>query len=129
MTKRQFRRYYEQYRTSIQAIARKLGGRDDALVEDLEQEGALTLWLLRLDSVCSNEDAYIRQCLKFRMIDHLRRYNPAIYDSLDVYLDAGAQVERDSETGVLRLLQRGPESDWREHQLRELGDDEYREND
>jgi DNA-directed RNA polymerase specialized sigma24 family protein len=104
VTKRQFQRYYDIYRTSIAAIARKLGGRDDDLVADLEQEGALALWLLDLRAVSSNEDAYVRQCLKFRMIDHLRRYNPSAYDSLDAQLESGAQVDRDDDTGALRLL-------------------------
>jgi DNA-directed RNA polymerase specialized sigma24 family protein len=121
MTKRQFAKYYGIYQRSIAAIARKLGGTDDALVADLEQEGALTLWLLNIRSITSNEDAYVRQCLKFRMIDHLRRYNPAAYDSLDALLEAGAQVDCD-ETGQLRLLRARPETSQRA--VRRYGGDE-----
>ena len=104
MTDEQFNKvYYPKYLSAITGIARKLGGRDDALVEDLVQEGLTALWLLDLKKVASNEDAYIRQSVKFKMIDSLRRFNPAAYESLDARLMAGDQLEHDDDTGELFL--------------------------
>ena len=107
MTKDEFEQtYYPKYRTTITAIARKLGLRDDALVQDLEQEGAFALLKLDLSKPRTNPDAFIRQAIKYRMVDFLRQYNPAAHESLDARLEAGQQLEM-GEDG--ELLLRDPE--------------------
>lgn len=102
MRRKQFDQYYEKYRSVITAIARKLGGRDDELVADLEQEGAMALWHLDTPPH-TNFDAMARQAIKFRMIDYLRRHNPQVYESLDALLEIGNQLEKDAR-GNLRLV-------------------------
>lgn len=95
MRRREFERhYYPKYQASIRAIARKLAQRDDELAQDLEQEGAFALLLLNPDLATSNADAWIRQALKNRMVDYLRKQNPGRYESLDARLEAGDQLEQ-----------------------------------
>lgn len=101
--------YYPRYNTIITAIARKLGGTDDDLVDDLEQEGRIALLALDPSRATSNEDAWIRQALKNRMVDMLRKYNPRIYESLTRLLENGDQLERDEATGDVRLLSSRPD--------------------
>jgi len=101
--RRDYERYYERYLPAIKGIARKLAGSDNELAEDLEQQGALELLQLQPAKATRNESAWIRQALKRRMIDFLRKYNPAIYQSLDARLENGDQVERNAN-GQLTLL-------------------------
>lgn len=95
MKRTDFDQYYERYRSVITAIARKLAGRDDDLVADLEQEGAIALWNLNPGIAVTNLDAMVRQAIKFRQIDYLRRQNPQQYESLDGLLEGGNQLESD----------------------------------
>lgn len=104
MRARDFERYFGLYGKSIKAIARKLANSDDELAEDLEQEGALALWLLDPRGASKNESAWIRTAVKNRMIDFLRKYNPQKYESLDARLETGDQVEHDEETGDIVLF-------------------------
>jgi len=101
--RRQFERYLRRYKDTIAAIARKFAGRDDDLAEELRQEGLIALWNVKPARAVKNKDAYIRQALKFRMVDHLRRLRPKQFDSLDRMLEAGEQLERDSATGAFRI--------------------------
>jgi len=94
--------YYPRYRTVITAIARKLARSDDDLVQDLHQVGAIALFRLDVSKSLSNPDSWIRQAVKFKMIDFLRKNNPRAFDSLDAALENGDQLER-SESGELVL--------------------------
>lgn len=105
MRKREFEAYYDRYKSVITAIARKLAGTDDELVADLEQEGAVALWRLQPSRATKNPDAWIRQALKFRMVDYLRKNDPRLYESLDERMEAGDQVEQD---GAGTLILRSP---------------------
>lgn len=105
MTNAEFERvYYPKYDTIIRAIARKLANKNDALMEDLYQEGLIALWKLEPRYAKDNVDAYIRQSVKFRMIDFVRKERPALYDSLTGHLERGDQVIKDEDTGEIRLL-------------------------
>lgn len=105
MTNEQFeQKYYPKYAAVIRAIARKVGQKNDSLVEDLEQEGAIALWQLDVSKAKDNEDSYIRQAIKFRMIDFVRKERPGIYESLSAHLDKGDQLIKDAHTGEMRLL-------------------------
>jgi DNA-directed RNA polymerase specialized sigma24 family protein len=103
VNQRDFKKYYPKYRTAIAGIARKLGGRDDELVRDLEQEGALALLQLDPARATKNADAWVRQAMKNRMVDFLRKYNPRLYESLDARLEAGDQLEQ-SEGTTMHLI-------------------------
>jgi DNA-directed RNA polymerase specialized sigma24 family protein len=96
--------YYPRYESVIRAIARKVGQRNEALIEDLYQEGLIALWDLDPAQAARNEDAYIRQAVKFRMIDYMRRERPALYESLTAHLERGEQVVRDEDTGHVRIV-------------------------
>lgn len=94
--------YYHRYITPIRGIARKFAGSDDALMEDLVQEGCLALMRLDPSKARVNENAWIRQALKHRMVDFLRKYRPQRYESLDARFESGDQLER-LEDGELLL--------------------------
>lgn len=96
--------YYPKYKAKIRAIARKIAQQNDALVDDLFQEGCVALWELDLTQANTNLDAFIRQAVKFRMIDFMRRERPKLYESLTAHLERGDQVIRDEDTGEVRLL-------------------------
>jgi RNA polymerase sigma factor (sigma-70 family) len=102
--KRDWDKYYPRYLPAIKGIARKLSHNDDQLAEDLEQEGALALWLLTPGNATNNESAWVRMAIRNRMIDFLRKYNPQVYESLDARLDAGDQLEQLEATGELKLF-------------------------
>lgn len=104
MRHKEFAIYYAKYLPSIRAIARKLAHQDDALAEDLEQEGAMALLKLDPQRARTNESSFIRMALHNRMVDFLRRYNPKKYVSLDARFDAGDQLERSEDTGELLLF-------------------------
>lgn len=104
MTNEEFNEvYYPKYSSVIKAIARKLSNTNDALLEDLYQEGLVALWLCNPKEATRNKDAYIRQAVKFRMIDYLRREKLANQDSLDQHLEGGRQVARNPD-GTTRLV-------------------------
>lgn len=107
MTSEQFEHYYQKYyveKKSIQRIARKLSLNDEELYKELVQEGLVRLWELDLERATKNVDAYIRQAVKFALVDFLRRNAPSRYESLDSRLLAGEQLEKDAVTGELRLI-------------------------
>lgn len=125
MDEREFMEYYEGrgYRRVIKAIARKLTWRFPDLEEDLEQEGAIALWRLDLSRATTNPDAWIRQAIKFRMVDFLRYNHPKRFVSLTAMLERGDQLET-NEAGELHLISEGPldvrlydEAEW--EQMRE----------
>lgn len=102
MTKEQAEVYYAKYIVAIRGIARKFAGSDDQLMEDLEQEGALALMRLDPSKAKINEGAWIRQAIKHRMVDFLRKYRPQRYESLDQRFECGDQLEQ-LDTGELIL--------------------------
>ncbi len=74
MTNEEFEQiYYPKYNSIIKAIARKMANSDNELWKDLRQEGLLALLKCDISQVKDNEDAFIRQAIKFRMIDYIRR--------------------------------------------------------
>ena len=83
-------------------MARKLALSDNALAEDLEQEGVMALWLLDPSTAKTNESAMIRTAIWRRMVDFLRGYDPAHYESLDARFETGDQLEK-LDSGELRL--------------------------
>lgn len=84
--------YYPKYNSVIKAIARKLVKSNDTLLEDLYQEGLIALWMCNPQDAKKNPDAYIRQAVRFRMIDFLRRQKYTVTESLDAHMEAGRQV-------------------------------------
>ncbi|TFH49106.1 MAG: sigma-70 family RNA polymerase sigma factor, partial [Lysobacterales bacterium] len=107
MRRKQFDAYYAKYLPAIRAIARKLAHKDDALAEDLEQEGAWALLKLDPSRAKTNESAWVRRAVHNRMVDFLRRYNPKVYVSLDARFEAGDQLEQSEDTGELTLFSNG----------------------
>lgn len=103
MTNEQFDQYYVRYGTVIRAIARKVAQHNTAVYDDLVQEGAIALWLCTPEKARDNEDAFIRQAVKFRMIDYLRKMKPKRFRSLTQAIENGAQLVRDEATGELHL--------------------------
>lgn len=104
MAQHDFEALYARYARAIRGIARKYGGSDDDLVRDLEQEGALILLQLETSRVQSNESAFVRNALRNRMIDYLRKQHLGSFESLDARLETGDQLERDEESGELTLF-------------------------
>lgn len=94
MTDDQFALLYPKYAASIRAIARKFGNADDALVQDLEQEGRICLWRLDISKAVANPDSYIRNAIRNKIIDFLRKENSGRYDSLDERMEFGEELER-----------------------------------
>lgn len=99
MTNTEFEQAYGQYASDIQAIARRLAKTDDDLCDDLNAVGMIALWQLELAPVTTNERAYVRQAVRNRMIDHLRRQRTHKTESLDARIEAGDQVVEDGEFG------------------------------
>lgn len=107
MNNKEFDRYYKIYyidKKLIQRIARKLSFGDEELYNDLAQEGLWRLKNLEPEKAVRNKDAWIRQAIKFALIDYLRRNELHKYESLDRRLLAGEQIEKDPVTGDLRLI-------------------------
>ena len=84
--------YWPRYDSVVKAIARKLAQTNDSLVEDLYQEGLIALWECDPRKAKTNPDAFMRQAIKFRMIDFLRRERLKSTESLDSYLEYGMQL-------------------------------------
>jgi DNA-directed RNA polymerase specialized sigma24 family protein len=97
--------YFPKYDLTIRAISRKLGQTNDTLVEDLYQEGMIALWNCDPRRARENQDAYIRQAIKFRMIDFLRKERISEIESLEARLEKGEQLMLDS-AGNLDLVSR-----------------------
>jgi DNA-directed RNA polymerase specialized sigma24 family protein len=95
--------YLPKYDLVIRAISRKLALTNDTLAEDLYQEGLIALWSCDPTRAKDNPDAYIRQALKFRMIDYLRRERIYNTESLDARLERGEQLVID-DSGTYGLL-------------------------
>ena len=96
MTNEEFENtYLPKYDLVIRAIARKLAQTNDTLAEDLYQEGLIALWNCKPHRARDNPDAYIRQALKFRMIDYLRRERIYATESLEARLERGEQLVMD----------------------------------
>lgn len=91
----------QKYRRIIRAIAVKLGHRFPGVLPDLEQEGRIALWKLNLTTVTTNEDSYIRNAIRNRMIDYLRREHLRNLWSLDWLLKHGWELEREGDRVVL----------------------------
>ena len=109
MNTKTFNKYYKKYYVEdrvIQRIARKLAKDDRAMYEELVQTGLITLWKLDPKNSNINESAWIRQAIKFRMIDFVRkeRGKTSVLDSLDASLARGGQLEKDPDTGHFKLL-------------------------
>jgi DNA-directed RNA polymerase specialized sigma24 family protein len=92
MTNEEFEAYLPKYDLTIRAIARKLAQTNDTLAEDLYQEGLIALWNCTPRRAKNNPDAYIRQAVKFRMIDYLRRERIYMTESLEARLERGEQL-------------------------------------
>lgn len=104
MTNQEFEEvYWPKYNTVVQAIARKLAQTNDSLAEDLYQEGLIALWECEPSKAKTNPDAFIRQAIKFRMIDFLRRERLKVTESLDCYLESGMQLV-EGPNGYAELL-------------------------
>lgn len=102
MTEPEFDVLYQEYyvkRRVIQAMARKLAKDDPDLYDDLVQVGLFTLWRLDVSKAKSNKDSWIRQAMKFKMIDHLAEMDPRKYTSLDAHIEKGFQLE-DTVDGI-----------------------------
>ena len=105
MTNEEFEQvYYPRYTAVIRAIARKLAQKNDALMEDLVSEGVIALWKVDPSKAKDNPDAFIRQAIKFRMIDWIRKERPEMSESLTPYLERGDQVVHDADTNQARLV-------------------------
>lgn len=87
MTDEQFQPLYDKYKDVITAIAVKLVNGHSTLVDDLVQEGLIALANLDFSKITRNESSFVRQAVKFRMIDFLRKEAPSRYESLDAMLD------------------------------------------
>lgn len=117
MNEKTFNAYYKIYyveKRTIQRIARKLAKNNQSLYAELVQIGLITLWKLDPKRATINEDSWIRQALKNRMIDFLRqefKKKPKI-QSLDVLLESGDQLEKDPETGLPHLVRNPGRSDF-----------------
>jgi DNA-directed RNA polymerase specialized sigma24 family protein len=104
MTNQEFEEFYwPKYDAAIRAIARKLAQTNDSLAEDLYQEGLIALWECDPSRAKTNLDAFIRQAIKFRMIDYLRRERLKVTESLDSYIDSGMQLV-EGHDGIAELL-------------------------
>lgn len=117
--------YWPKYDAAIRAIARKLAQTNDSLAEDLYQEGLIVLWECDPTKAKTNLDAFIRQAIKFRMIDYLRRERLKVTESLDGYIDSGMQIVEGPD-GMAELLDVA-ELHRKKHLSLEstLGDDKY----
>jgi DNA-directed RNA polymerase specialized sigma24 family protein len=98
MTEKEFNEvYYPRYLEDIRNIARKYAKTDNDLFEDLLQEGLLALFRCDIATVRSNESAFVRQAVKFRIVDFLRRSKIVLHESLDTHLQSGRQLAKDMD--------------------------------
>ena len=109
MNNRTFQKYYTKYFIEdriIQRLARKLAKSDTTLYDELVQVGLIALWKLDPKKALHNEDAWIRQALKNRMIDFIRKELPKkpLIESLDGRLESGDQLEKNPDTGDFFII-------------------------
>lgn len=105
MTNRQFEKtYYPKYKSIITAIARKYAGPDQDLFEDLVSAGMLGLLSADLRKPFKSEDAFLRQIIRNKVIDHLRWLAPERFERLDRHLAEGDQVVKDEDSGEIRMV-------------------------
>lgn len=95
MNNREFRRYHVKYKSVIQAIARKYAGADQDLFDDLVQVATIGLLDADLRRPYKNEDAFLRQVIRNKVVDHLRWLDYKDFDSLDQRLAQGDQIVKD----------------------------------
>jgi len=111
MTDAEYNARLKRYALAIRKLARKYGKTDNDLVEDLEQVGRITLWELDLSTVKTNEDAFVRQAIKFRMIDFLRTIKDTRTESLEKRVGSGDQITQD-DTGRQRIIPSAARNQW-----------------
>jgi RNA polymerase sigma factor (sigma-70 family) len=111
MTNKQFNLYYKRYESVIQAIARKYAASDQDLFDDLMQVATIGLYEADLRRPYKNEDAFLRQVIRNKVIDHLRWLDHKRFDRLDQRLAQGDQVIRDQETGEVTFVHFSPRKD------------------
>lgn len=99
MTNSQFERvYYPKYKNVIEAIARKLAKSDEDVRDDLIQVCMIGLLGLDPAKAKTNEDAWMRNCLRNKAVDHMRFLNRRQFERLDVYLSHNHDVVEDPVT-------------------------------
>jgi RNA polymerase sigma factor (sigma-70 family) len=113
MTKREFEKYYKRYSSIITAIARKYAGADADLFDDLVSAGTIGLWEIDLRRPFKNEDAFIRQIIRNKVIDHLRWLAPDRFKRLDRFVAQGDQIIKDEITGEVTLVRHDRRSEAR----------------
>jgi DNA-directed RNA polymerase specialized sigma subunit len=98
MTEKEFNEtYYPRYHEDIRSIARKYARTDNDLFDDLLQEGLQALFRCNMATVKTNESAFVRQAVKFRIVDFLRRMKLSKYESLDMHLKSGRQLAKEAD--------------------------------
>src|SRR5512140_1419324 len=95
--------YYPKYRSVSRPISRKHAMTNDSLVEALYQEGLIALWSCNPKQARDNPDAFIRQAVKFRMIDFLRKEKLTHLESLEARLERGEEIVV-ADSGDLELV-------------------------
>lgn len=114
MTNRQFERYFKKYNSVINAIARKYALADHDMFDDLVQVACVGLWEADLSKPFKNEDAFLRQVIRNKVIDHLRWLDHKRFERLDQRLAQGDQIVQDSETGEVTFVHFSPRNDSRQ---------------
>ena len=136
MTNHQFALYYKRYAAVIQAIARRYATTDQDLFDDLVQVGTIGLYEADLRRPYKNEDAFLRQIIRNKVIDHLRWIDQKRFERLDQRLVQGDQVVKDLDTGEVTFVHFSPRNDQKHthrpsaafeplHDARKLLDDDY----
>lgn len=126
MKEAEFNEYYDKYyikNKTIQKIARKLSQQDLDLYDDLVQIGLMTLWMIDPSKAKTNKDSWIRQAIRFKMIDHLTEMDPRKYVSLDSKLEEGYQIESTVDGPKMRNVQEKPNTIWNTDEVEEHGQD------
>jgi len=109
MTEQEFEAvYYPKYVRDIRHIAMKYSQKDPDLFEDLFQEGLLALYRCNLATVRTNESAFVRQAVKFRIVDFLRKAKLTHSDSLEMHLENGRQLAKDADRNMVLTPHRKP---------------------
>jgi RNA polymerase sigma factor (sigma-70 family) len=111
MTNKQFTTYIKKYENVIQAIARKFAASDQDLFDDLVQVATIGLYEADLRRPYKNEDAFLRQVIRNKVIDHLRWLDNKRFERLDQRLSSGDQVVKDDITGEVTFVHFSPRKD------------------
>lgn len=105
MTNEEFTsRYWPKYRNAIEAIARKTARSDADLYDDLVAVGTIALLTLVPEKARTNQDAFIRNCIRNKIVDHMRWLNRRDFDRLDVYLAHQHDLVQDPISGEPMLV-------------------------